>query len=156
MYFYILPFLPFFSSFFFLYQSRLFFVIIVICYRLLCCLYESLKINKNIKEKKWVYTELGFYISQTFACIRDMRVQILIWFHTFLRFAKPCCLNSNALKSTSFQAFQIISDFFRLFLTDALSHTPDVGLCIPNCENSMQIFNMLILIMIMMRIWWSP
>ena len=39
----------------------------------------------------------------------------------FLLFTKPHLETFNALKSTSFQAFQISSDFFRLFLTDALT-----------------------------------
>ena len=39
-------------------------------------------------------------------------------FQTFLLFTKPHFQTFNALKSTSFQAFQIISDFF---LTDALT-----------------------------------
>ena len=52
---------------------------------------------------------------------RDVRVQISIWFQTFLLFTKPHFQTFSALKGTSFQAFQIISDFFRLFLTDALT-----------------------------------
>ena len=51
---------------------------------------------------------------------RDVRVQILIWFQTFLLFTKLHFQTSNALKSTS-QAFQIISYFFRLFLTVAFT-----------------------------------
>ena len=49
---------------------------------------------------------------------RDVRVQILIWFQTFLLFAKPHFQTFDALKSTSSQAFQIISDFF---FSDALT-----------------------------------
>ena len=41
---------------------------------------------------------------------RDVRVQILIWFQTFLLFTKPHFQTFNALKSTSFQAFQIITE----------------------------------------------
>ena len=43
---------------------------------------------------------------------RDVKVQILIWFQTFLLFTKPHYQTFNALKSTSFQAFQTFSDFF--------------------------------------------
>ena len=55
---------------------------------------------------------------------RDVRVQILIWFQTFLLFTKPHFQTFNALKSTYmyFQAFQIISDFFRL--SHRHSHIP--------------------------------
>ena len=49
--------------------------------------------------------------------IRDVRVQILTWFQTFLLFTKPHFQTFNALKSTSFQAFQIISDFFSQMLS---------------------------------------
>ena len=51
-----------------------------------------------------------------------MRVQILIWFQTFLLFKKSHDQTINELlKDISFQAFQIISDFFRHCLTDALT-----------------------------------
>ena len=43
---------------------------------------------------------------------RDVRVQILSWFQTFLLFTNPHFQTFNALKSTSFQAYQIIPDFF--------------------------------------------
>ena len=39
----------------------------------------------------------------------------------FLPFTVPHFQTFNALKSTSFQVFQIIKDFFRLFLTDTLT-----------------------------------
>ena len=52
---------------------------------------------------------------------RDVRLQILIWFQTFLLFTKCHFQTFNALKSTSFQAFQIISEDFRLFLTGPLT-----------------------------------
>ena len=45
-------------------------------------------------------------------CIRDVRVQILIWFRTILLSTKPIFQTFNALKSTSFQAF------FRPFLVN--------------------------------------
>ena len=50
--------------------------------------------------------------------LRDVRVEILIWFQTYLLFTKPHFQTFNALKSTTFQAFQIISDFF----SQTLSH----------------------------------
>ena len=43
---------------------------------------------------------------------RDATVQILILVQTLLLFTKPHFQTFNALKSTSFQAFQIISDAF--------------------------------------------
>ena len=46
-----------------------------------------------------------------------MRVQILISFQTFLLFTTPHFQTFDALKSTSFQAFQIISDFFSQMLS---------------------------------------
>ena len=54
----------------------------------------------------------------------------LIWFQTVLLFTNINFQTFNALKSTymSFQVFQNISDFFRLFLTDAL--TPVYGACL--------------------------
>ena len=55
-----------------------------------------------------------FYLPHT----RDVRVQIFIWFQTFLLFTKPLFQTFNALKSTSIQAFQNISDFF----SQTLSH----------------------------------
>ena len=59
---------------------------------------------------------------------RDVRVQILIWFQTFLLFTKPHFQTFNALKSTSFQTFQIISDFF----SQAISHPclNEAALCV--------------------------
>ena len=42
----------------------------------------------------------------------------------FLLFTKPHFQTLNALNSTSFQAFQIISDFFFTF-SHRRSHTPD-------------------------------
>ena len=46
----------------------------------------------------------------------DVRVQILIWFQTLL-LTKPRFQTVNALKSTTLQAYQIISDFFSDALT---------------------------------------
>ena len=48
---------------------------------------------------------------------RDVRVQISVWFQTLLLFRKPNFQTFNALKSTCFQAFQIISDFFSQMLS---------------------------------------
>ena len=53
----------------------------------------------------------------------------MLEFRLFLLFTKPHFQTLNALKSTSFQAFQIILYFFRLLLTDAF--TP---LVITNCS----------------------
>ena len=50
--------------------------------------------------------------------IRDVRVQILNLISDLFVHQKPHFQTFNALKSTSFQPFQIISD---LFLTDALT-----------------------------------
>ena len=92
----------------------------------------------RVSSKHWVKTSIAsskcrwlfrFYPGQKLStvktCImvicRDVRVQILIWFQTFLLFTKSKFQTFNALKSTSFlQAFQINSDL-RLFLTDALT-----------------------------------
>ena len=68
----------------------------------------------------WRETYLEVALNKGDIC-RDVRVLILIWFQTFLLFTKPHFQTFNALKSTSFQAFQIIADF----LTDAL--TPVLG-----------------------------
>ena len=59
-------------------------------------------------------------LKQSNESIRDGRVQILIWFPTFLLFTKAHFQTLNALKSTSFQAFQIISDIFSDALTPGL------------------------------------
>ena len=50
--------------------------------------------------------------------VGDWRVKILIWFKTVLLFTKSHFQTFNALKSTSFQAFQTFSDFF----SQTLSH----------------------------------
>ena len=64
---------------------------------------------------------LVWEIDKLHTCTRDVRVQILIWFQTFLLFTKPHFQTFNSLKSTSFQAFQIISDFSD-FSSQTLSH----------------------------------
>ena len=50
-------------------------------------------------------------LASTLTWHMDVRVQILIWFQTFLLFKKPNFQTFIALKITSLQAFQIISDF---------------------------------------------
>ena len=91
-----------------------------------------------------VYTELkhwSLYKRNTFWILREgpkslciliwlpqgyiMRVQSFLWFQTFLLFTKPHFQTFNALKSTSFQVFQIISHFFQTF-SHRCSHTPAV------------------------------
>ena len=60
---------------------------------------------------------------------RDVRVQILIWFQTFLLFTiEPHFQTFNALKITSFQAFQIISNFFSQTLAHPWIFDPG---CVP-------------------------
>ena len=66
------------------------------------------------------FNPCGYQKSKQSIC-RDGKVQILIWFQTFLAlhntlFSDFSC-SLNALKSTSFEAFQIISDFFSQMLS---------------------------------------
>ena len=75
-----------------------------------------------MSQTKWVQS---FHV----LVIRDVRVQILIWFQTFLLFTKPHFQTFNTvwmhLKSTSFQAFQIISDFLSQMLFTPLGSRSD-------------------------------
>ena len=56
--------------------------------------------EREKKEERWVILIAGMW-----------RFRFVIWFQTFLLFTKPHFQTFNALKSTSFQAFQTFSDF---------------------------------------------
>ena len=53
---------------------------------------------------------------------RDVRVQILIWFQTLLLFTEFHFRTFDVLENTTFQVFQVVSDFSDGSFSHTLSH----------------------------------
>ena len=79
---------------------------------------------------------------------RDVRVQILIWFQTFLLFTKPHFQTLNALESTSFQAFQI-TDALRPMNVIELIDRGDYPICLcTDYKKSLKLFCIFVTVLI--------
>ena len=87
-------------------------------------LYGHMRYALHIKIWNYLYCCIcKFRILQFFVFMTKCYIQWVVQgceSSDFLLFTKSHFQTFNALKSTSFRTFQIISNFFRLFLTDAL------------------------------------
>ena len=72
------------------------------------------RLHKESSDFHLVYGVFNFYLIHVY---RDVKDPVLTWVQTFFMLHKPPFQTLNALKSNSFQAFQIV---LRL-LTDALT-----------------------------------